>query len=103
MQASPAIQVGFGGNNRGNQIGVNYGPIHAPPIPPGKFASVANRPSADDFPHQERPETPPSPSLLIPFPQDPDFVERGVIFDQINQKCAVPGSRTALVGLGGVG
>ena len=51
----------------------------------------------------ERPETPPNPSLAIPFSRDTDFVQRGTILDQIHQKCAVAGSRTALVGLGGVG
>ncbi|KAH9203201.1 putative kinesin [Leptodontidium sp. 2 PMI_412] len=50
----------------------------------------------------ERPETPPNPSIVIPFSRDIDFVERA-IFDQIHQKCVVLGSRTALVGLGGVG
>ncbi|KAL9577919.1 MAG: hypothetical protein Q9203_007282, partial [Teloschistes exilis] len=50
-----------------------------------------------------RPETPPKPSAIIPFARDGDFVERGGLLDQIRQKCAVPGSRTALVGLGGVG
>ncbi|KAL8778198.1 MAG: hypothetical protein Q9194_002134 [Teloschistes cf. exilis] len=50
----------------------------------------------------ERPETPPDPSIVIPFSRDTDFVERAIL-DQIHQKCAVPGSRTALVGLGGVG
>ncbi|PQE14359.1 hypothetical protein CJF30_00006939 [Rutstroemia sp. NJR-2017a BBW] len=39
----------------------------------------------------ERVETPPNPSIVIPFNRDRDF------------KCAVSGSRTALVGLGGVG
>lgn len=51
----------------------------------------------------ERLETPPNPLAVIPFSRDPDFVKRGVVFDQIDQKCAVLGSRTALVGLGGVG
>ncbi|KAI9691957.1 MAG: hypothetical protein M1820_009665 [Bogoriella megaspora] len=41
--------------------------------------------------------------LLIPFSRDPDFVENGTILDQLRQKCSMPGSRTALVGLGGVG
>jgi len=40
---------------------------------------------------------------MIPFRRDDDFIERSAIFDQILQRCAVPGSRTALVGLGGVG
>jgi len=48
------------------------------------------------------PETPPNPSIVIPFSRDTDFVERAIL-DQIHQKCAVLGSWTALVGLGGVG
>ena len=51
----------------------------------------------------KRPETPPCPTCLIPFTRDPDFVERGALLDQIDHKCAVPGSWTALIGLGGVG
>ncbi|GAM36942.1 hypothetical protein TCE0_022r06437 [Talaromyces pinophilus] len=52
----------------------------------------------------ERPETPPSPSLSIPFLRDPDFINRGTILDQLHhERCAGPGSRMALVGLGGVG
>lgn len=43
------------------------------------------------------------PSSIIPFRRDPDFVDRGATLDQIHQKCALPASRTALVGLGGVG
>ena len=45
----------------------------------------------------------PRTSCNIPFRRDPDFVERGAVLDQINHKCAVPGSWTALIGLGGVG
>ncbi|EED16854.1 hypothetical protein TSTA_019160 [Talaromyces stipitatus ATCC 10500] len=51
----------------------------------------------------ERPETPSSPILLIPFGRDPDFVDRGTILHQLHHRYAAPGSRTALVGLGGVG
>ncbi|KAM3082319.1 hypothetical protein ACMFMG_004763 [Clarireedia jacksonii] len=51
----------------------------------------------------ERSETPPNPSIVIPFSRDTDFVERGTLLDQIYQKCTVSRSRTALVGLGGVG
>jgi hypothetical protein len=50
----------------------------------------------------ERPETPPKPSIVIPFSRDTDFIEREIL-EQIHQKCAVPGSRITLVGLGGVG
>ncbi|PVH92436.1 TPR-like protein [Periconia macrospinosa] len=48
-------------------------------------------------------ETPPNPSAFIPFRRDPDFVDQETILDQIHHKCGRPGSRTALVGLGGVG
>jgi hypothetical protein len=42
-------------------------------------------------------------TFAVPFGRDPDFVDRSTLLDQIHKKCAVPGSRTALVGLGGVG
>jgi hypothetical protein len=58
---------------------------------------------ANDGPTLDRLETPPNPSVIIPFSRDEDFVERGAVLDQIREKCAVSGSRTALVGLGGVG
>ncbi|KAF1828098.1 hypothetical protein BDW02DRAFT_458068, partial [Decorospora gaudefroyi] len=54
-------------------------------------------------PALERRETPPPPSIVIPFGRDKDFVERGTILGNIEKRCAAPDSRTALVGLGGVG
>ncbi|KAF3384042.1 Nephrocystin-3 [Talaromyces pinophilus] len=51
----------------------------------------------------ERPETPPSPSLLIPFRRDPHFVDRGTILNQLHDQRAAQEFCTALVGLGGVG
>ncbi|WPJ65269.1 hypothetical protein SMAC4_13900 [Sordaria macrospora] len=76
----------FGPLNQGFQVGQNYAPIntefHLPP---------------------ERLETPPPPFATIPFSRDPDFVNRGDILDQINQRCSEPAGRVALVGLGGVG
>ncbi|KAJ9480666.1 hypothetical protein VN97_g12875 [Penicillium thymicola] len=72
----------FGDNNKGVQVGVNHGPINWIP---------------------ERPETPPSPLSTVPFMRDPDFVSRDIILDQVHEKSSVPGSRIALVGLGGVG
>ena len=51
----------------------------------------------------ERPETLPSPSCIVPFRRDPDFVDRGTLLDQIREKCSAPASWIALVGLGGVG
>ncbi|OAG09996.1 uncharacterized protein CC84DRAFT_459150 [Paraphaeosphaeria sporulosa] len=55
------------------------------------------------YPAAERPETPPHPSIVIPFARDADFVKRGTLLDEVSERCAAPGSRTALVGLGGVG
>ncbi|KAJ3499005.1 hypothetical protein NLG97_g681 [Lecanicillium saksenae] len=55
------------------------------------------------FHQSKRIEMPPTPSILIPFSRDSDFVERGDILQKIQYSCDRPGSRTALVGLGGVG
>lgn len=43
------------------------------------------------------------PFHAIPFPRDPDFVDRGTILDELREKFSVPMSRVALVGIGGVG
>ncbi|KAF1980744.1 hypothetical protein K402DRAFT_399156 [Aulographum hederae CBS 113979] len=75
-----------GSGNQGLQVGYNPGNI------------MTHHHYAPD-----RPETPPDPLILIPFARDPDFVTRETIFNQVEQKCAVSGSWTALVGLGGVG
>ncbi|KAF2993772.1 hypothetical protein E8E13_002383 [Curvularia kusanoi] len=39
----------------------------------------------------------------VPFAPDPDFVDRPDILAWVRDKCAGPGARAALVGLGGVG
>ncbi|KAK3947628.1 P-loop containing nucleoside triphosphate hydrolase protein [Pseudoneurospora amorphoporcata] len=52
---------------------------------------------------EARLETPPPSSATIPFSRDPDFVNRGDILDQIDQRCSKPAARVALVGLGGIG
>ena len=59
--------------------------------------------SANGDPLPERPRTPPSPSSTVPFLRDPDYVDRHSLLEQVRAKCSIPGSRTALVGLGGVG
>ncbi|KAG4430487.1 hypothetical protein IFR05_014030 [Cadophora sp. M221] len=82
-----ATTISFSEGNSGLQGGIFNGPVNA------QFHHHA--PS-------ERLETPPNPLIVIPFSRDTDFVERGIL-DRIHQKCAVSGSRTALVGLGGVG
>jgi hypothetical protein len=43
------------------------------------------------------------PFSTVPFAPDPDFVNRPEILAWIRDKCAGPGARAALVGLGGVG
>jgi hypothetical protein len=94
-----------GSGNRGVQLGQNLGhfeshhhypPGTSPDRPGSRYAVVLTA-------YLERPETPPNPSLLISFERDTDFVDRGTVLAQIRERCGVPGSRTALVGLGGVG
>ena len=43
------------------------------------------------------------PFSTVPFAPNPDFVDRPDILAWIRDKCAGPGVRAALVGLGGVG
>ncbi|KAJ5902117.1 P-loop containing nucleoside triphosphate hydrolase protein [Penicillium taxi] len=71
-----------GGPNSGLQVGINHGSIYHSP---------------------ERPDTPPAPLSTIPFRRDLDFVNRGTLLDQLEGRGLLPGSRIALVGLGGVG
>ncbi|KAJ5112223.1 hypothetical protein N7532_000268 [Penicillium argentinense] len=81
--------VSFGNNNRGLQVGHSSGSIHAEiHLPPAPL---------------ERPETPPNPLSTVPFARDPGFVCRRTLLQSIHEKSSIPGSRIALVGLGGVG
>ncbi|KAF2008302.1 hypothetical protein BU24DRAFT_138403, partial [Aaosphaeria arxii CBS 175.79] len=50
-----------------------------------------------------RRETPPPPSIVIPFARDADFVDRGTLLDELCERCTQPDARQAIVGLGGVG
>ncbi|KAK2592705.1 hypothetical protein QQS21_009606 [Conoideocrella luteorostrata] len=79
----------FGDFNSGFQAKMIHGPVNA------EFHHY--------HPALERPETPPLPSILIPFVRDRDFVNRGEVLDRIKYSFSQPGSRTALVGLGGIG
>lgn len=93
------------GVNYGAQVGINYGTFTADfHLPPGKSGTEPNKVKTSNcrFP-LERPETPPSPLSTVPFTRDPDFVRRDKLVDQIHEKNSVPGSRIALIGLGGVG
>lgn len=101
-----ATAISFGPANSGLQGGIFNGPVNTQfhhHAPPGKSQEAQADPALMNVPTAERPEPPPNPSIVIPFSRDKDFVERESILDQIHQKCAVLGSRTALVGLGGVG
>ncbi|KAH8649328.1 hypothetical protein BX600DRAFT_388594 [Xylariales sp. PMI_506] len=59
---------------------------------------VAKRRGINNIPDQG-----PHPAAVLPFGRDPDFIERSDILDLLDQKCIRPGSRIALVGLGGIG
>ncbi|KAF7718607.1 Uncharacterized protein PECH_006337 [Penicillium ucsense] len=73
-----------GNHNSGLLVGANSGTIY--------------------FTHSaKRPETPPNPLTTVPFERDPDFVYRSTLLQSIHEKISTPGSRIALVGLGGVG
>ncbi|KAF1966378.1 TPR-like protein [Bimuria novae-zelandiae CBS 107.79] len=50
-----------------------------------------------------RPARAREPFSTVPFAPDPDFVDRPEILAWVRDKCAGPGARAALVGLGGVG
>ncbi|AEO57146.1 hypothetical protein MYCTH_2302980 [Thermothelomyces thermophilus ATCC 42464] len=44
-----------------------------------------------------------TPKWAVPFPPDPDFVDRPDISAWLQEKSRLPGARVALVGLGGIG
>ncbi|CAI7579949.1 unnamed protein product [Penicillium pancosmium] len=98
--------ISFGDNNRGFQVGHNCGSFHAEiNLPQGKTnnpTKIKTRLTNSRCP-SERPETPPNPLSTVPFAHDPDFVCRITLLQSIHEKGSNPGSRIALVGLGGVG
>lgn len=85
MTTSNACTEFSGHENTGLQVGSNAGHFHV----------HYNRQSDFDGPR-------PRPSSTVPFRRDPGFIDRGYL-DQIHEKCSEPASRTALVGLGGIG
>jgi hypothetical protein len=102
----PAVR--FGDNNTGLEAGVVNGNVDVTfNQAPGKLRNCRRaegvRTSTNNSPALERRETPPSPSIFIPFARDADFVERGTTLDQLQQRCAASDARAALLGLGGVG
>ena len=102
--AMAQMSASFGSGNQGFQVAHNHGSINAEfhlPGMQGYCGSVRACPANVQV--SERPETPPPPFATIPFSRDPDFVNRGDILGQIDQRCSEPAARVALVGLGGVG
>lgn len=103
------VEIKFADGNAGFQIGQSFGPVNAEiHLPPGMlcpllYAWLGTTKNADCDPALERAETPPLPSSNVPFRRDPDFVERGTLFDQLYEKLSEPAARVALAGLGGVG
>ncbi|OOQ87671.1 hypothetical protein PEBR_16046 [Penicillium brasilianum] len=76
----------FGDANSGLQVGNNSGSITAE-------IHLAPQPQ----------EPTPGPLSTVPFPRDPDFVDRGTLLDDIHIISSSLASRAALVGIGGVG
>ncbi|KAH8656468.1 P-loop containing nucleoside triphosphate hydrolase protein [Ilyonectria robusta] len=60
-------------------------------------------PTAPAAARRQNPPDPRKPFSTVPFPPDPDFVDRPDILKWMHGKCARPASRIALVGLGGIG
>ncbi|KAI4940870.1 hypothetical protein J4E91_011127 [Alternaria rosae] len=82
-----------------------HGPIDGRFVIPGTHTAAGGTtnfhfgwPSAQDHPVRTR-----EPFSTVPFAPDPDLVDRPAIAAWVRDKCAGPGARAALVGLGGVG
>ncbi|KAJ5765679.1 kinesin [Penicillium odoratum] len=80
------MSISFGGSNAGFQVGVNNGFINP----------TFHMPSGDD-------DSPLNPNVSIPFSRNTQFIADQFILDQLHEKLSVPGSKAALVGMGGVG
>lgn len=97
-----ASATSFDEANVGFQTGIINGPVHT--AFGGKWREGPRiRESKQALTGSLTKEQPDTPSAVLPFARDADFVEREAILDRICERCAVPDSRTALVGLGGVG
>ncbi|KAF2788012.1 hypothetical protein K505DRAFT_117610, partial [Melanomma pulvis-pyrius CBS 109.77] len=82
-----------------------HGPIDGHIVIPGTHTAAGGTTNFHfSYPStQERPTRPREPFSTVPFAPDPDFVDRPDILAWVRNKCAQPGARAALVGLGGVG
>ncbi|OWY45267.1 TPR-like protein [Alternaria alternata] len=72
--------------------------IPAPHCGPGGTMNFNFGPGQADGQKQK-----PTPFSTVPFAPDPDLVDRPAVAAWVRDKCAGPGARAALVGLGGVG
>ncbi|KAJ5661492.1 uncharacterized protein N7477_009108 [Penicillium maclennaniae] len=97
-ESSGKVFAGYVDNSNNSEY---YGGTHYHQHP-GKFLGKKST-VALTMETLDPPETPPSPLSTVPFRRDPDFVDRGTLLDQIHEKGSIPGSRIALIGLGGVG
>jgi hypothetical protein len=98
----------FADSNYGLQAAVITGHVnaefhhHAPgTVRPSSYAAVTWKLTKNLT--LELPEAPPNPLSTVPFRRDPDYVQRGPLFEEISLKLSQPAARVALVGLGGVG
>lgn len=96
--------VNFGDRNSGYQVGINNGVVNLPAGELSIALMIGQVGSTDSgFLSPEQPEPRPEPLSTVPFPHDPDFVSRDALLNQIHEKASIPGSRIALIGLGGIG
>lgn len=97
----------FGDANSGLQVGNNSGSITAEiHLAPRTYAvwHMSLLGTTDAIYLMIEPQEPtPGPLSTVPFPRDPDFVDRGTLLDDIHIISSSLASRAALVGIGGVG
>jgi hypothetical protein len=101
--ANPSNTV-ISGHNQGMQVESNFGHISSifQISPPSSKSTLENLGLYSSLPTPLSIVPKPFPSSTVPFRRDPDFIERDGFAD-IVRKFSEPGSRIALVGLGGVG
>lgn len=94
-------RVEFRDNFMGTQVGNNPGIVNVHHHPGTSSTRRASKAELTVSPAP--PETPPEPCSTVPFGRDPDFVPRGSILEDIEDRCSSSTTLIALVGLGGVG
>ena len=92
---SDNARVHAGNRYDGDHYGDNH--YHSPPGDLSLTHPVKTSPTA-----AERPSSPVKPFSNVPFAQDPDYIDRASISNELQHRL-LPGARLALVGLGGAG